>query len=330
MAIVLEKSGDQHRINLEKGCSSFSGEIIINLDWSKGGFLKQMFGNPVDLDLGCFYELRDGSKMLIDGLQFSRNRGGNRHQVTRQGCYDQKPFIWHQGDDRGGGSSSGETILVNPKGVNDIKRIVVYTFIFEGVAKWAETNAVVKVKVPGNEDIIVDIAFYNTGGIRTSFIVEDGEMEKDITYGDIYTMLPFNNPLLIYELTAQELKQHLINSIREDNYGDQMTGLCFEYKKDKNSNEVEIVKMYLVDDDGNKTAIDVNDTTTRYTICLPRYNATLEGSVTKNKTPINNEAIAIVDNQAIIEILEYERDQNKPSKFKIEVDLEQRAIKVDE
>lgn len=188
----------------------------------------------------------------------------------------------------------------------------------------------IKAKNGVDEDIVVDIAFYNTGGIRTSFIVEDGEMEKDITYGDIYTMLPFNNPLLIYELTAQELKQHLINSIREDNYGDQMTGLCFEYKKDKNSNEVEIVKMYLVDDDGNKTAIDVNDTTTRYTICLPRYNATLEGSVTKDKTPINNEAIAIVDNQAIIEILEYERGQNKPSKFKIEVDLEQRAIKVDE
>lgn len=188
----------------------------------------------------------------------------------------------------------------------------------------------IKAKNGVDEDIVVDIAFYNTGGIRTSFIVEDDEMEKDITYGDIYTMLPFNNPLLIYELTAQELKQHLINSIHEDNYGDQMTGLCFEYKKDKNSNEVEIVKMYLVDDDGNKTAIDVNDTTTRYTICLPRYNATLEGSVTKDKTPINNEAIAIVDNQAIIEILEYERGQNKPSKFKIEVDLEQRAIKVDE
>ena len=43
MAIILEKSGDQHRINLEKGSSSFSGEIVINLDWSKGGLLKQMF-----------------------------------------------------------------------------------------------------------------------------------------------------------------------------------------------------------------------------------------------------------------------------------------------
>ena len=84
MAIILEKSGDQHRINLEKGSSSFSGEIVINLDWSKGGLLKQMFGKPVDLDLGCFYELRDGSKMLIDGLQFSHNRGGNRHRHSKR------------------------------------------------------------------------------------------------------------------------------------------------------------------------------------------------------------------------------------------------------
>lgn len=161
MAIRLEKSGDQHRINLEKG-ASISGEININLDWSKGGFLKQMFGGAVDLDLGCFYELNDGTKNLIDGLQFSHGRGGNRHQVSRQGSYDQKPFIWHQGDDRGSGAASGETILVNPIGVNDIKRMVIYTFIYEGVAKWADTNAVVKVKVPGNEDIIVEMGQQNS------------------------------------------------------------------------------------------------------------------------------------------------------------------------
>lgn len=134
-----------------------TGEIVINLDWDKGGFLKNLFGNAIDLDLGCFYELRNGQKMLIDGLQFSHGRGGDRHHVTRQGCYDKAPYIWHQGDDRGGGSSSGETVFVNPIGVNDIKRIIVYTFIYEGVAKWSETNAVVKVKVPGSEDVIVEM-----------------------------------------------------------------------------------------------------------------------------------------------------------------------------
>ncbi len=156
MAIVLEKSGDQHRINLEKG-NTPKGEIIINLDWSQGGVFKKMFGKPIDLDLGCFYELRDGTKKLIDGLQFSHGRGGSRERQTNQGCYVTKPYIWHQGDDRGTSSSSGETILVNPIGINDIKRIIVYTFIFEGVAKWSETNAVVKVKVPGQEEIVVEM-----------------------------------------------------------------------------------------------------------------------------------------------------------------------------
>lgn len=72
MAIILEKGGDTHRINLEKRENkSLAGEIIINLDWNKGGFFKGLFGKAVDLDLGCFYELRNGQKSLIDGLQFS-------------------------------------------------------------------------------------------------------------------------------------------------------------------------------------------------------------------------------------------------------------------
>ena len=201
MAIILEKGGDSHRINLEKGTGKpLTGEIVINLDWDKGGFLKSLFGNAVDLDLGCFYELRDEKKMLIDGLQFSHERGGNRHQNTRQGCYDQSPYIWHQGDDRGGGSSSGETILVNPTGVNDIKRIIVYTFIYEGVAKWSETNAVVKVKVPGSDDVIVEmgqqysakkfcaIAQLDFGGdnsitVKKLLTFHDGHRDCDRQYG---------------------------------------------------------------------------------------------------------------------------------------------------
>lgn len=155
MAIILEKSGDQHKINLEKEATSSKGEIVINLDWSKGGFLKQMLGKPIDLDLGCFYELRDGTKRLIDGLQFSHGRGGHRNQQTRQGCYDNIPYVWHQGDDRGGNASSGETILVNPKGINQFKRIIVYTFIYDGIARWSDSNAVIKVAIPHNDDIIV-------------------------------------------------------------------------------------------------------------------------------------------------------------------------------
>lgn len=157
MAIELKKGGDTHRIDLTKRTESvLAGEITINLDWSKGkgGFLG-IFKTAIDLDLGCFYEMRDGRKMLIDGLQFSHGRGGSKDQQTRQGCYTMPPYIWHNGDDRGTSSQSGENISVNPAGVNDIKRIIVYTFIFEGAARWAETNAVVKVIVPGVETVEV-------------------------------------------------------------------------------------------------------------------------------------------------------------------------------
>lgn len=201
MAIILEKGGDTHRINLEKPSGRpLTGEIAINLDWNKGGFFKNLFGNTIDLDLGCYYELRNGNKKLIDGLQFSHGRGGNRHQVTNQGCYDQAPYIWHQGDDRGGGTSSGETILVNPNGMSQIKRIIVYTFIYEGVAKWSETNAVVAVKVPGYADVVVEMGqqtnnkkfcaiaqldFDTDNSIMVKKLVtfHDGHRDCDKTYG---------------------------------------------------------------------------------------------------------------------------------------------------
>ena len=40
MAIILEKGGDTHRINLEKRTGkTLTGEIVINLDWDKGCLL---------------------------------------------------------------------------------------------------------------------------------------------------------------------------------------------------------------------------------------------------------------------------------------------------
>ncbi|MDR0864365.1 MAG: stress protein [Candidatus Symbiothrix sp.] len=161
MAIKLEKHGDTHRIDLTKDGDNASKEIVINLNWTQGqqsSWSKFWNGNKsIDLDLGVWYELQNGAKSCIDGLQFARGQGGARNKVTKQGCYTQKPWIWHSGDDQSGSSAEGENILINPRGLSDLKRITVYTFIYEGVAKWAETNAVVTVKVPGNPDIIVEM-----------------------------------------------------------------------------------------------------------------------------------------------------------------------------
>ncbi|MCL1932531.1 MAG: stress protein [Candidatus Azobacteroides sp.] len=156
--ITLEKQGDSHKIDLTKQGDNVLKEIVINLNWTqKTGFWASLTKSGIDLDLGCWYELRDGGKSCIDGLQFAHGQGGPKNQVTKQGCYTQKPWIWHSGDDRSGSAAEGENMLINPQGVTDLKRITVYCFIYEGAAKWADTNAVVTVKVPDNPDIVVEM-----------------------------------------------------------------------------------------------------------------------------------------------------------------------------
>jgi tellurite resistance protein TerA len=161
--ITLEKQGDSHKIDLTKKGDNSAKEIIINLNWSqetaKKSFWSSFFSvnSAIDLDLGCFYELSDGKKSVIDGLQFAHGGGGPKEILSRQGHYTGTPWIWHTGDDRGAAAGSGENILVNPQGLTELKRIVVYCFIYEGAAKWEETNAVVTIKVPDNPDIIVEM-----------------------------------------------------------------------------------------------------------------------------------------------------------------------------
>jgi len=161
--ITLEKQGDSHKIDLTKPGSSSNKEIIINLNWSqepeKKGFFANLFGgnSAIDLDLGCFYELNNGQKSVIDGLQFAHGAGGPKTSLTKQGRYSDAPWIWHTGDDRGTAVGSGENILVNPAGLKDLKRLIVYCFIYEGAAKWEDTNAIVTVKVPNSPDIAVEM-----------------------------------------------------------------------------------------------------------------------------------------------------------------------------
>lgn len=160
--VTIQNQGDTHSIDLTKK-ETTSKEIVINLNWSQGETKKSFFANllggsnAIDLDLGCYYELADGQKNCIDGVQFSKGNGGPKDRKTRQGRYIDSPWIWHTGDDRGASAGSGENIIVNPNGVSGIKRMIIYCFIYDGVAKWAETNGVVTIKVFGNPDIEVEM-----------------------------------------------------------------------------------------------------------------------------------------------------------------------------
>ena len=137
--ITLEK---RKPISLQKPGGAF-GEIIVNLNWSRAqpGF----FGiakKAIDLDLGCMVELQNGRKALVQAL-------GNAF-----GNYTEAPYARLLGDDRTGGAVDGEFIKINGDFWSQIKRMLIFAFIYEGAPSWSKADGVVSLKVPGQPELI--------------------------------------------------------------------------------------------------------------------------------------------------------------------------------
>ncbi|AVK47523.1 Tellurium resistance [Clostridium sp. MF28] len=149
MPIVLEKGS---KINLSKENKQL-GKINVNLNWNSGtqkGIFASLFGTKsIDLDLGCLYELKDGSIGAVQAL-------GNSF-----GSFDSKPYVHLDGDDRTGTNSDGENLFINGNKIKDIKRILVYTFIYEGITNWKEANGNIRINVPGQEEILINMDEYS-------------------------------------------------------------------------------------------------------------------------------------------------------------------------
>jgi tellurite resistance protein TerA len=115
-----------------------SGEMRINLNWNAQpstpprGLLKRLTGSRgIDLDLGCLYELTDGTKGVVQAL-------GNAF-----GRLDQAPFIQLNGDDRSGANAGGEDMLINLAHAAQIRRVLVFACIYDGASSFDEANGVV-------------------------------------------------------------------------------------------------------------------------------------------------------------------------------------------
>ncbi|WP_054815297.1 TerD family protein [Nocardia arizonensis] len=117
-------------INLTKPGES-QGVMRVNLNWSSGprGFFRRV--KPVDLDLGCLYELADGSKGVVQAI------GKNF------GSLEAAPYIRLDGDDRSGADSAGENMHIDLTRPELFKRILIFAFIYEGVPNWAAADGVV-------------------------------------------------------------------------------------------------------------------------------------------------------------------------------------------
>ena len=134
----------ERTISLGKDDGRF-GRIRVNLDWNQrksGGFFG-IGSTAIDLDLGALIETRDGSRTAVQALGDSF------------GSWQDFPYAVLQGDDRSGAASGGEWLDINGDRWNLMKRVLIFAFIYEGVANWRETDGVVRVMVPGQPEVEV-------------------------------------------------------------------------------------------------------------------------------------------------------------------------------
>ena len=135
----------------ELNCTSLadSDEILINLKWNSSPKKQNSVLNKLgifkgtDLDIGCFFELKNGKKGVIQALDESF------------GALKRPPYVALDRDDRTGMSETGETLIINGGKISEIKRILVYAFIYKGAAHWKQADATVTVKCPRAEDIVI-------------------------------------------------------------------------------------------------------------------------------------------------------------------------------
>jgi tellurite resistance protein TerA len=125
-----------------------------------------MFSSDIDLDLGCLYEMKNGDKGVVQAL-------GNSF-----GSYNRAPFIVLDGDDRSGSVSSGENIRINGNKLKEFKRILVYSFIYEGVTRWSEADGVVTIKQNNGPDIIVRLNEFDNNKAMVAIAMITNERDE--------------------------------------------------------------------------------------------------------------------------------------------------------
>ena len=142
-------------VNLTKGGSG--RPVRVNLNWNQragapaggggGGFLKRLTGGAggggIDLDLGCLFELADGSKGVVQAL-------GNAF-----GSLDRPPYVQLDKDDRSGTATDGENLLVSGEHSAKIRRLAVFAFIYQGVAQWSQADGRVTIHPPEGEPVTI-------------------------------------------------------------------------------------------------------------------------------------------------------------------------------
>jgi len=171
--------------------------ILIGVEWDNiqvqdSGFIGKLFKKArkigVDLDIGCLYEMQDGTRGAIQAFG------------EKFGDFENFPYISLSGDERTGDAEGhDEYILVNGRKWNEIKRVLIYIYIYKGAPSWSKIKPQIIVDVPGENDLYVTLKAHNDalslcavaglenirGGIRLTNYTEyfPGHLEMDRAFG---------------------------------------------------------------------------------------------------------------------------------------------------
>ena len=77
-----------------------------------------------------------------------------------------------------GAAAAGENLRINGNQLSEFKRILVYTFIYEGVANWKQADAIVTIKYPGAQDIVVKMDTFNSSNIMCGLVLLENQNDQ--------------------------------------------------------------------------------------------------------------------------------------------------------
>lgn len=118
--------------------------IIVEESGFFGKLLKKATRQGVDIDLGCLYEMEDGTRGCVQAFG------------DMMGAYDSAPYIALSGDERTGDAEGDDEFLrVNGAHWNAIKRILIYVYIYRGHGNWADIKPQVNLSIIGEAPMVV-------------------------------------------------------------------------------------------------------------------------------------------------------------------------------
>jgi tellurite resistance protein TerA len=153
----LARHGDTAIVNPHKnGFENFTIGVawdVVHAKRNRNGFFARLLKMKpkkvkkfVDLDLGCIYELQNGKKGALQA--FGKTFGS----------LESEPFIRLSGDERTGVTEGhDEVITVSGAHWGDVKRLLIYIYIYNGAENWEEVRPQIQVRVPGEPPMVVSL-----------------------------------------------------------------------------------------------------------------------------------------------------------------------------